>query len=309
MTQAVDLSGMVLFVKIVECGSLSAAGRLLGLPKATISRQLALMEHRLGAPLLRRSTRALSLTDTGRRYFERVRPIVRDAELAQAEALAEHATPSGTLKVAAPVAYGQHVLAPKLFAFQQRYPAVRLNLHLDDELVNVIAGGFDLAIRLGRLDDSDLLSRQLESIDMRLVASPDYLKHAGTPHTVAELANHRGILTRIDLDHWTIDDQSIRVLWHLCTGNMIVTFDAVCAGLGIAMVPGFMADTLIAKGRLVRILPESRFQQLEVTALQARSVTPSVGVKALLAHLAAKENVAARPPHKPINPAPRRIKI
>jgi DNA-binding transcriptional LysR family regulator len=172
--------------------------------------------------------------------------------------------------------------------------------------IHVIAGGFDLVIRLGRLDDSDLLSRQLESIDMRLVASPDYLKHAGTPHTVAELANHRGILTRIDLDHWTIDDQSIRVLWHLCNGNMIVTFDAVCAGLGIAMVPGFMADGLIAKGRLVRILPKNRFQQLEVTALQARSVTPSVGVKALLAHL---ENVAGRPPHKLINPFPRRIKI
>jgi DNA-binding transcriptional LysR family regulator len=117
------------------------------------------MEHRMGAPLLRRSTRALSLTDTGRRYFERIRPIVRDAELAQAEALAEHATPSGTLKIAAPVAHGQHVLAPKLFAFHQRYPAVRLELCLSDELVNVIADGFDLVIRLGRLDDSDLLSR------------------------------------------------------------------------------------------------------------------------------------------------------
>jgi DNA-binding transcriptional LysR family regulator len=257
MAVTVDLSGMLLFVKIVECGSLSAAGRLLGLPKATISRQLALMEHRMGAPLLRRSTRALSLTDTGRRYFERIRPIVRDAELAQAEALAEHATPSGTLKIAAPVAYGQHVVAPKLFAFHQRYPAVRLELCLSDELVNVIADGFDLVIRLGRLDGSDLLSRQLERIDMRLVASPDYLKRAGTPRTVAELANHRGILTRADLDHWAIDNQSVRVLWHICTGNMLVTHDAVCAGLGIAMVPGFMADVLVAKGRLVRILPKS----------------------------------------------------
>lgn len=294
MARTVDFSRMVLFAKIVECGSLSAAGRLLGVPKATISRQLALMEHRMGAPLLRRSTRALSLTDTGRRYFERIRPIVRDAEMAQAEALAEHAAPSGTLKIAAPVAYGQHVLAAKLFAFQQRYPAVRLNLHLNDELVNVVAGGFDLVIRLGRLDDSDLLSRQLERIDMRLVASPAYLKRAGTPQTVAELANHRGILTRIDLDHWTIDDQSIRVLWHLCTGNMLVTYDAVCAGLGIAMVPGFMADALIAKGRLVRILPKSRFDQLEVTALQARSVTAPVAIKELLKHLTLKDTAPSR---------------
>lgn len=276
---------MALFVKIVESGSLSAAGRLLGLPKATISRQLALMKQRMGAPLLLRSTRALTLTDAGRRYFERVRPIVRDAELAQIEALAEHATPSGTLKIAAPVAYGQHVLAPKLFAFQQRYPAVRLDLRLGDELVNVIADGFDLAIRLGRLNDSDLLCRRLERIDMWLVASPDYLERAGTPQTVAELANHRGILTRTDLDHWTVDNQSIRVRWHISTGNMSVTCDAVCAGLGIALVPGFLVDARIAAGSLVRILPECHMDQLEVTALQARSATQSIAVKALLKHL------------------------
>jgi DNA-binding transcriptional LysR family regulator len=286
MAKAVDLSGMALFVKIVECGSLSAAGRLLGVPKATISRQLALMEHRMGAPLLRRSTRALSLTDTGRRYFERVRPIVRDAELAQVEALAEHATPSGTLKIAAPVAYGQHVLAPKLFTFQQRYPAVRLDLRLSDDLVNVVAGGFDLVIRLGRLDDSELLSRRLGPVDMKLVASPDYIERAGTPKTVADLVNHRGILTRTDLDHWTVDNQSIRVLWHISTGNMLVTRDAVCAGLGIAMVPGFLADAPIAEGSLVRILPKSHLDQLDATALQARSATPSVAVRALLKHLA-----------------------
>jgi DNA-binding transcriptional LysR family regulator len=286
MTDTVDLSGMALFVKIVEAGSLSAAGRSLGLPKATISRQLALMEQRMGAPLLLRSTRALSLTDTGRRYFERVRPIVRDAEAAQVETLAEHAIPSGTLKIAAPVAYGQHVLAPKLFAFQRQYPEVRLDLRLGDELVNVIADGFDLAIRLGRLDDSGLLRRQLGRIDMWLVASPDYLQRAGTPQTVPELANHRGILTRTDLDYWTIDNQSIRVRWHISTGNMFLTYDAARAGLGIALVPGFLADAPIAAGSLVRILPESRMDQLEVTALHARSVAPSIAVKALLKHLA-----------------------
>ncbi|MGO4740198.1 LysR substrate-binding domain-containing protein [Bosea sp. 2KB_26] len=286
MTDAVDLSGMALFVRIVESGSLSAAGRLLGLPKATVSRQLALLEQRMGAPLLLRSTRALSLTDTGRRYFERVRPIVRDAELAQVETLAEHASPSGTLKISAPVAYGQHVLAPKLFTFQQLYPAVRLDLRLGDELVNIVAGGFDLAIRLGRLDDSDLRGRLLERIDMWLVASPDYLARAGTPRAVAELANHRGILTRSDLDQWTVDNQSIRVRWHISTGNMSVTCHAACAGLGIALVPGFLADAPIAAGSLTRILPEHPMDQLEVTALQARSVTPSIAVKALLKHLA-----------------------
>jgi DNA-binding transcriptional LysR family regulator len=168
------------------------------------------------------------------------------------------------------------VRSAKLFTFQQRYPAVRLDLHLGEELVNVIAGGFDLAIRFGRLDDSDLLSRQLGRFDMRLVASSDYLKRAGTPQTVAELANHRGILTRTDLDHCTIDNRPV----------MLVTRDAVCAGLGIALLPAFLADAPIAEGSLVRILPESRLDHIEATALQARSVAPSAAVKALLKHLA-----------------------
>ncbi len=285
MTGAVDLSGMALFVKIVECGSLSAAGRLLGLPKATISRQLTLMEQRMGAPLLLRSTRALSLTDTGRRYYERIRPIVRDAELAQVEALAEHATPSGTLRLSASVAYGSHVLAPKLFSFQRRYPTVRLDLHLGDEPVNVVADGFDLVVRMGNLDDSDLTAHLLDRVEMMLVASPDYLDRAGVPKGVDELASHRGILTQSHLDHWTIDGRPVRVLWHLSTSNMLVTREAALAGMGITRLPAFLAAPAIADGTLVRVLPKSKLDQVAVTALQARSVTPSVTVRALLQHL------------------------
>jgi DNA-binding transcriptional LysR family regulator len=285
MTGTVDLSGMALFVKIVECGSLSAAGRLLGLPKATVSRQLTLMEQRMGAPLLLRSTRALSLTNTGRRYYERIRPIVRDAELAQVEALAEHATPSGTLRLAASVAYGSHVLAPKLFSFQRRYPTVRLDLHLGDEPVNVVADGFDLAVRMGNLDDSALIAHLLDRVEMMLVASPDYLDRAGAPKVVGELANHRGILTQSHLDHWTIDGRSVRVLWHLSTSNMLVTREAALAGMGITRLPAFLAAPAIADGTLVRVLPESKLDQVAVTALQARSVTPSATVRALLRHL------------------------
>ena len=115
---------------------------------------------------------------------------------------------------------------------------------------------------------------------MWLVASPDYLARAATLRTVADLVDHDGIPTRTDLDHWMLDDQSIRVRWAISTGNMSVTYDAACPGLGIALVPGFLADAAIAAGRLVRILPESRMDQLEVTALQARSVAPSITVRA-----------------------------
>lgn len=282
MTGFIDLAGMALFVKIVESGSLAAAGRLLGLPKATVSRQLADIENRMGAPLLLRSTRALSLTDTGRRYYERIRPIVLDAEMAQADALAEHATPGGLLRISAPVAYGQHVLAPKLFAFQRSYPLVRIDLQLTDERVNIISAGFDLAVRIGRLDDSELISRQIDQVEMMLVASPAYLAQVGTPETIADLQNLKAIITRPQLDHWNINGEALRMRWHMSTGNMLVTRDAICAGLGVGLVPAFLCHQLLADGALVRVLADAVLDRMEVSAIRARSVITSVAVRALL---------------------------
>ena len=172
MDQTEALADMALFVHIVERGSLSAAGRALGLPKASVSRRLAAMERRAGAPLLNRSTRALSPTDLGRRFFDRVAPIVRDAALAQAELLAEKGAPTGLIRIAASVGYGRAVIAPKLFTFLAAHRAVRIDLRLSDARINLVADGFDLAIRMGDLDDSDLMARRLASVPMRLVAAP-----------------------------------------------------------------------------------------------------------------------------------------
>jgi DNA-binding transcriptional LysR family regulator len=121
-----DLTSMAFFIRIVEEGSISAAGRALGLPKATVSRRLATLEKRIGAPLIARSTRAISLTDAGRRFYERIGPIIREAEAAQSEMVDASAAPSGLLRVTASVLYGQAVVAPKLLSFAQRYPDVGL---------------------------------------------------------------------------------------------------------------------------------------------------------------------------------------
>ncbi len=142
MPEAVDLSGMALFVRIVEDGSLSAAGRKLGLPKATVSRRLALLEASIGAPLLKRSTRALSLTDTGRRFFERVQPIVHEAEVAQSEIRTANTVVSGMLRVTAPVSFGEAMIAPKLMKFLELHPLIQADLHFSDDHVNLIAEGF-----------------------------------------------------------------------------------------------------------------------------------------------------------------------
>ncbi len=285
MKAPVDLTGMALFVKIVERGSLSAASRTLSIPKATVSRELAALEKRLGAPLLHRSTRALALTDMGRRYFERIAPIVRDAEQAQVEAMSEHAAPSGLLRVTAPVAYGQHVLAPRLFQFLQLHPAVRLDLRLADEQVNVISSGFDLAIRLGPLSDSELVGRRLGSIERVIVAAPSYLSQHPEPQTPADLAQHRVIVTRPDMDHWTFGAESVRLVWRMSTGNMLVTRDAVLAGMGIALLPTFLAEAAIRDHQLVRLLLNWPMSPVELTALHARFAVRSLAAAALVSYL------------------------
>jgi DNA-binding transcriptional LysR family regulator len=294
MSSLVDLGGMALFVKIVESGSLSAAGRALSLPKATVSRQLALMESRLRAPLVRRSTRALTLTDMGRHYYERVKPIVRDAELAQIEALAQHASPSGLLRVTAPIAFGQCILAPLIFDFLQAHPAVRIDLRLSDEKMNVVSGAYDLALRMGRLDDSELASRRIDVVEYVLAASPAYLKQNGMPETIQDLTHTRAILTRPDLDHWTIGGTTVRLIWCISTGNMMLTCEAACAGLGIAMMPTFVAQDALAAGKLVQLFPDQPIPSLEVTALYPRAVVPSVALSTFLAFVTSKSHRGKR---------------
>jgi DNA-binding transcriptional LysR family regulator len=179
MPREVDLAGMALFVRIVEHGSLSAAGRSVGLPKATVSRRLAVLERSIGTALLQRSTRALSLTDAGRSFFERVQPIVHDAEAARSEFETVNSVPSGTLRVIAPVSVGETIIAPRLIEFLEKNPHVRVDLHFSDDHVNLIADGFDVAIRTGALPDSELISRPIADISRVIVASPSYLNAHG----------------------------------------------------------------------------------------------------------------------------------
>jgi len=282
MPREVDLAGMALFVRIVEHGSLSAAGRSVGLPKATVSRRLAVLERSIGTALLQRSTRALSLTDAGRRFFERVQPIVRDAEAAQSEIETANSVPSGTLRVIAPVSVGETIIAPRLIEFLKKNPHVRVDLHFSDDHVNLIADGFDVAIRTGALPDSELISRPIADISRVIVAAPSYLTALGTPATVQDLQRHTAILVRKNLDHWTIGGETVRVSWRMCTGNMTLTRDAARAGLGITRLAEFFVAQDLSDGTLARVLPQYDVPKTRVTALYPRSTVPSVALRAFL---------------------------
>jgi DNA-binding transcriptional LysR family regulator len=282
MPEKVDLDGMALFVRIVEDGSLSAAARSLRLPKATVSRRLALLETSIGAPLLMRSTRALSLTDNGRRFFDRVQPIVHEAEAAQSEAMTATTEPSGMLRVTAPVAFGEAIIGPRLVGLLQQYPRIHADLHFSDDRVNIIAEGFDLAIRMGELVDSELISRRLTELPIVIVAAPSYVAAHGNPETASDLRRHTAILTHKTLDHWDVDGETVRVTWRICTSNVTMTRDAVRAGLGITRLPEFFVSEDLATGRLVRLLPGSETPKRAVTALYPRSIVPSPALRIFL---------------------------
>lgn len=289
MKELEDLSGLAMFVRIVEDGSLSAAGRSLDLPKATVSRNLTLLEKRLGTALLIRSTRALSLTDAGRRLFERMQPVVQAAREAAADVAVDHAAPSGLLRVAAPVAYGQARIVPRLMALMERYPAVRIDLHLDDSRVNMVGEGYDLAIRMGTIQDSDLVCRKLADIPMVVVAAPRLVQREGTPEQPEDLQRYHAVVTRPDMVHWQVGGKKLRMAWRISTGNMLITRDAARAGLGVALMPEFLVQEDLSRGTLVRLLSGCAVPATVSTLLYAKSNASSVVLRAVLDALLAPE--------------------
>ena len=279
---SVDLSGLALLVAIVEEGSLSAAGRALGMPKATVSRRLAELERLAGAPLLARSTRAVRLTDTGRRHYERVRALVHEARAAHADLLAGAGEPSGLLRVSASISYGQSVIAPRILAFAAQHPRLQVELDLSDERVNVICDRYDLVVRMGRVEDSELVSRRLAGLAMVLVASPDYIARAGAPQRPADLSSHDAIITPIGSDHWRVGGQDVRVSGRVTSHSVAAARLAALAGLGVAHVPAFLVVEDLAAKSLVKQLPDFDVPRSQATALYPRAVTPSAGLRLLL---------------------------
>lgn len=290
----IDLSGMALFVSIVEEGSLSAAARALGMPKATVSRQLAEMERQAGVPLIARSTRSLTLTGAGRRHYERVRDLVHDARAAQAELLAGSGEPSGLLRVSASVSYGQLVIAPRVVAFAARHPKLHVELDLRDEPVSVIADSYDLAIRMGPVQDSELIGHRLAEVELALVASPAYCARAGTPESAAELSRHDVIAVPSDLSRWRVGNADVPVTWRFGTRSLPAARLAALAGLGIARLPLFVVAQDLAAGDLVRILPGAELPRAPATALHPRAVTPSTALRMLIQELEAPASPGGR---------------
>ncbi|RLQ87250.1 LysR family transcriptional regulator [Notoacmeibacter ruber] len=249
-----------IFSHVVSAGSLSAAGRELGLSPAVVSKRLRKLEDRLGTRLLQRTTRQIALTEAGQGFYERIVAVLAAVEEAEAFVSRRSAQAKGTLKISAPTSFGRMHIAPHLTSFMEAHTDLSINLVLSDEFVDIVAEGFDLAIRIAELPDSSLVARRLADVKRVLVASPAYISKHGQPQTFDDLDEHI-CLPPHNGEVWRLEgpDGEIRAFrpdGPLSTNSSEVLREAVVAGMGIALRSTWDVGPELAKGDLVHVLPE-----------------------------------------------------
>lgn len=251
-------SDLEIFARVVSAGSLSSAGRELGLSPAVVSKRLRKLEDRLGTRLLQRTTRQTALTEAGQGFYERVVAILAGIEEAEAFVTRRSTTPRGTLKVSAPTSFGRMHIAPHLGPFMRDNQDLSINLVLSDDFVDIVGEGFDLAIRIAELSDSSLVARRLAPVQRFLVAAPSYLAERGVPTCLADLDRHV-CLPAHNHEPWRLEGPDGPLLYRpdgpLATNSSEVLRQAVIAGIGIALRSTWDVGPELASGRLVRVLP------------------------------------------------------
>lgn len=285
---------MQAFVAVVDAGSFVAAGDALRVSKAAVSRAVLQLEARLGARLLQRTTRRLSLTEAGQAYHARCKQIL--ADLDEADGMVGDVTlqATGRLRINAPLSFGISHLATLWPAFMARHPNLELEVTLADRMVDLVEEGYDMAIRITRPRDSSLIYRQLGHTRVMLCASPGYLAQHGLPASVADLARHEAVAYAYAPggDTWRFEtptgEQAVTVRARLRANNGDTCRAAALAGLGIAQLPGFLVDTDIGAGRLVEILPEACSREIGIYAVYPSRKHLSLKVRALADFLAAE---------------------
>lgn len=254
-----QLEDMRMFAITAETGSFTAAAERLGLSKQFISRRLMALEKRLGARLLIRTTRKLSVTDTGRGYYERALKIIEAVEESEQLVADRNAAPRGSLRISAPMSFGTLHLGPAIAHFMVQYPEVKVELDLNDRLVDIVGEGYDMALRIGQLSDSSLVARPIALTQLLVCASPDYLARRGTPQTPEELVAHDCLLYGHGPHvEWCFVKQgrplNLTVSGRLRANNGELAGDAAVAGLGIALLPSFIVGKALRERRLQTLL-------------------------------------------------------
>lgn len=299
-----DLNSMVVFARVVEEKGFSAAARRLGLSKSAVSKQISQLEDRVGARLLNRTTRRLSLTDVGAAFYERCARILAEAEEAELAVSHLQTVPRGTLRISGPVSFGRRYLASAITEFLSSYPELRVDLILNDRVVDLVEEGYDVAVRIGRLADSSLIARRLCPMPRLLIASPAYVQKHGRPQKPEDLLKHNCLLYSYQAtgEAWQLQGAgtapvTVHVTGNFRANNGEVLLEGALAGLGIAMLPAFMAGPDLCAGRLVEVLPADRDPAQAVSAVYPHNRHLSAKVRLFVDFLA--ERFASTPWDKP----------
>jgi DNA-binding transcriptional LysR family regulator len=267
------LAAMKVFVAVVDAGSFAAAAAKLDTSRAMASRHVANLEEHLNARLLNRTTRRISLTESGTAFYERSVQILADVEEAEQAAGHTAATARGVLKMSVPLSYAQHRLGGLLADYVQAHSQVRLDLSLSDRKVDLVEEGFDLAIRIGVLPESGLIARRLGSVRSVVCAAPAYLRRCGTPASVPELAVHACLVYTLASggDEWRLEGpqgaETVRVAGPIRGDNGDMLRLAAINSAGLILQPEFIVAEDLAAGRLVRVLPGHESRELGIHAV------------------------------------------
>jgi DNA-binding transcriptional LysR family regulator len=256
-----DLNRAGTFVKVVEEGGFTAAARALELPKSSVSRSIALLEQELGVLLLRRSTRRVDLTEAGRLFYDRAARALAGLEDAQAAVTDLQGSLSGTVRVTAPADAGVWILGPLVAKFVEQHAAVHVDVLLSSRVVDLVAEGVDFALRAAPIADTSLVARRLAPRDTGLFAAPRYLAKRGTPSRPAEVSAHDCVIFRADHGRaqWRLSgprgDEVVEVRGRITADDFVFVHQAAVCGLGIALMPKFLAAKSVERGELVPVLP------------------------------------------------------
>lgn len=309
MVDPVETSELLAFTRAVEAKSLSRAAAELGVPRATVSRRLQRLEERLGARLLRRTTRSLALTPAGDTFYRHARIVLDAVRSAEASVRSTGPTIAGDLRVSVPPLLDEGFFA-MVTAFAKAHPAVRLSMHFSSRHVDLRRDGYDVALRAGRVLEPGLVARTLGRTPIVAVASPEYLAAHGTPRGRKDLARHRCLLGfargELPQTHWPVGGAQVHVEGVLFTNEIRLLADAAERGLGIALLPRTLVDDALARGALVQVLPgvledESRiaivYPERELVPPQVRAFVDAVIAWApSMPALSGGEPPRARPP-------------
>ncbi|WP_447867081.1 LysR family transcriptional regulator [Rahnella bonaserana] len=289
------LSGMEMFVRVVECGSFTAAAVASGVSPTMVGKQIREIEQRLGARLLHRTTRRQQLTEVGQLYFDRCRRVLSEVELAESSAMELQAAPKGLVRMIAPVSFGCQCLVPELSAYMALHPDVDVMLNLDNRVPSLNNDNYELGIQIGEVREPGVVARPLRPYRRILAASPDYIRQHGMPEHPEQLGNYSclGLSYWLHQDRWDLTGPEGETFKAFIGGRFMSNQGnalriAALSGCGIVLQPDYVLMDDIAEGRLVPVLPQWSYKPTPLYLIYHQDSRPSAKLRSVIDFLIAR---------------------